>query len=380
MAALGIAAITALLAVATATTGSVAKLNDFYIEAWPAYHALIHGHIFQSIRLGPAYVGSLVLRAPFAVIPSLWGGGAREIYFASAMPCLIAAPLFGVWLAADQQRHTGTVNPIWPIVLCVLNPIVIVALFLGHPEEVLTAVLAVVGVVLAVRGRAAFAGFLIGLAIINISWALVAAPVALAVMTVGRRRGLLVMVATAAVVLVPVTVIRLEGTGNGPVSAQLGTGIGTIFTSPQLLWWFGRGSWLAAHARFGIVLAAVACAALWWARQQRAALPARLDEALLLLALVLLLRAALDPWDNTYYHVPFLFALLAYETHTRRWPVLTLLYSVLLVVVAPANGVAHLGGNLQAAAYAVLVVPAILWMAAKLFLTPAERSRLLSVA
>ena len=46
---------------------------------------------------------------------------------------------------------------------------------------------------------------------------------------------------------------------------------------------------------------------------------------MLLLVLLLLLRFMLDPWDTTYYPLPFLFALLTWEVMTREEPpVLTL--------------------------------------------------------
>ncbi len=42
------------------------------------------------VRQGPTYVGSLILRAPFAMVPVIWGGGKRAVYFASALPCMFA--------------------------------------------------------------------------------------------------------------------------------------------------------------------------------------------------------------------------------------------------------------------------------------------------
>ena len=48
------------------------------------------------LRLAPAYGGSLVERAPFALLPGLWGGGALAVYRTVAAPCLLAAALLGV--------------------------------------------------------------------------------------------------------------------------------------------------------------------------------------------------------------------------------------------------------------------------------------------
>ena len=74
---------------------------------------------------------------------------------------------------------------------------------------------------------------------------------------------------------------------------------------------------------------------------------------MLLLALVLLLRCALDPWNNLYYRLPFLLALMAYEVCSGRTPRLTLIYTVLLVVVPVA--VIRCPRRLAAAAYAAVV-------------------------
>ncbi len=82
---------------------------------------------------------------------------------------------------------------------------------------------------------------------------------------------------------------------------------------------------------------------------------------MLLLALLLALRCALDTWDTVYYPLPFIFALLAWETLQRkRPPVLSLAASVvvwLVFVVAPE----HLSADAQAAMF---LIPATLTLAA----------------
>jgi hypothetical protein len=89
----------------------------------------------------------------------------------------------------------------------------------------------------------------------------------------------------------------------------------------------------------------------------------------------LLVRAALDPWNNIYYHLPFLFALFSYEIRSRRAPVLTWLYSGLLMAVVPLYVLTHISHSLAAALYAVVVVPALAWLSAKLYLSPAFSPR-----
>jgi hypothetical protein len=344
------------------------KFNDFYREAWPAYSALGHGHVLEFLRLGPVYVGSLVLRAPFALIATALGGGRRAVYVASALPCMIAATTLCTWLAAQPRRRGGIgwASRIVPIVCCVINPLVLVALFGGHPEEVLGASLCVGAVILAVRGRTTWAAVLIGLAVINKSWAIVAVPVVIAALPEGRRRALLIAASTAGAVLVPIAIVAHQ---HGVSATVASTKTGPIFNPSQLLWWFGAHSWLADNARVLIVLAAVTLATLWYFKKgvdRESA--ARLPNALLLLALVFLLRAALDPWDNLYYHVPFLFTLVAYEASVGRPPALTVFFTVALNIVATINGVPHMAPDLRSALYAATVVPTVLWFAATLYL------------
>jgi hypothetical protein len=69
-----------------------------------------------------------------------------------------------------------------------------------------------------------------------------------------------------------------------------------------------------------IVLLAVPLTFLLWRRPGR-----RPDDALLLLALLFLLRCVLDNWNNEYYHLPFVLALLTWEVQrTRAVPILTI--------------------------------------------------------
>jgi hypothetical protein len=350
---------------ANAATG-LARLNDFYREAAPSYLALMHGHFVSFAKLTPAYGGSLVLRAPFAMVPALWGGSLRSVYFASALPCVFAAVAFCVWLAAQPRRHGAS----WParivaIVCCFGNPIVLIVLFGGHPEEVLGAVLCVAAVVLAANGRAEWAGILAGLAVANKPWALVAVPVVVAALPARRGRALLLAVGSAGAVLLPLAVAR----AHGLTAAANGADVGTIFNPPQLLWWFGHRSWIVREARPGIVLVSLLLTLLWCGARRRAAptRESRAHDALLLLALLLLLRAALDPWNNLWYHIPFLFALLAFEVRSGRTPLLMATCTIALLIVVPVRSV-PISTDLRAALYAVIVLPMITALAARLYL------------
>jgi hypothetical protein len=358
----------------------VTHLSDFYHEAWPSYRVLDHGHLLGFLQTAPAYVGSLVLRAPFALVAHAWGGHARAAYFATGLPCLAAAAAFCVWLSAQPRTHGGIgwASRLTPVLLLFFNPVVLGALILGHPEEILGAVLCVAGVLLAVKGRVEWSGVLIGLAVVNKPSALVAVPVALAVMPGGRRlRGLLVMAATAGALLIPITLVRLDGFSVSGAGAQLGTGSGGYFFAPQLLWWFGPHAWIVGHAHVGIVAASIVCAAVWYALRRRGdASPVAVTDALALLTLVLLLRSALDPWDNLYYLVPFVLSLMTWEVRSGRTPIRTFFYTVLIVIVVPVAFI-RMTDDTRAVLYALMVLPTMAWLAAMTYLSPAARQRVL---
>ncbi|MGO9754095.1 MAG: hypothetical protein ACLP8S_25530 [Solirubrobacteraceae bacterium] len=379
---LGFTIATVMVAYLSAAPWPIARLNDFYREARVPYQELAQGHLRESILAAPPYLGSLVLRAPLALIAAALGGHWRAMYLATALPCIAAAALFCAWLSNQPRRRGGVgwASRLSPLLLLFFNPIVLAAWLDGHPEEILGAVLCAAGVVLATRGEEDWAALLIALAVINKAWALVAVPVVLVAMPGSRRlRASAIIVGVAGIVLIPLTVVRAHGLSVGSAGAQLGAPVGSTDFPIQLLWWFGGNSWIVAQSRKLIVLAAFVLAGLWWAARRNAAgsngsMPAAAtSDALLMLALVLLLRAALDPWNNLYYHVPFLLALLAYEVWSGRMPRLSVVCSILLFVVTAPLVLPHMGNDARAAAYAAIVIPMIGWMAACLLAAPGER-------
>ncbi|HEY1451207.1 MAG TPA: hypothetical protein VGF47_09650, partial [Solirubrobacteraceae bacterium] len=121
--------------------------NDYDNEVRPAFDALLHGQLEQFLRLAPAYGGSLVERAPFALIPQLWGGGELAVYRFVAVPCLLASALLGVWLIARMRTESRSpMHRAVALAVCVANPITLDALEVGHPEELLGACLCVAAV------------------------------------------------------------------------------------------------------------------------------------------------------------------------------------------------------------------------------------------
>ena len=117
------------------------------------------------------------------------------------------------------------------------NPITLSALEFGHPEELLGACLCVAAVLLASRGRSVWAGALLGLAIANKEWALLAAgPVLLALPARRRLPCLASAGAVAAAVLGPLVVVGSSCIRRGDPRACRGAR-GVIF-QPWQVWWF----------------------------------------------------------------------------------------------------------------------------------------------
>ena len=110
----------------------------------------------QFLRLAPAYGGSLVERAPFALVPSLWGGGELAVYRIgrAALPARRGRAR-RVARRAHARRRAPHSRPRGRAGVCVANPLTLRALELGHPEELLGACLCVAAVLLAGGGRAA---------------------------------------------------------------------------------------------------------------------------------------------------------------------------------------------------------------------------------
>jgi len=335
------------------------KENDFYREAWPSYRLLLHGRFLAFLRDGPAYVGSSILRAPFALLAGVFGAGRRAVFIATAVPCLLAPGLLAAYLAATGTG-TGATGPaaarrgIRPADLVILAPSVSIAISGGHPEDILGGVLCIFAVLFAQRGWGRAAGLALGVALINKSWALVAVPLVFAVMPADRRlSSFLTMALAAGAVLIPVTVIRASSAESAATSLGGGAVGGSLV--PSLVWWFGSKSWIVREGHIVLVAVDWLVTGVWWWLRGRVRRPG-VDDALLMLALLLFLRAALDPWDNLYYFAPFMLAVAAYEDR-RGFPRLTWLFAIALVVIVPPAGLLNgLGDNGHAAVFAAFAL------------------------
>jgi hypothetical protein len=328
--------------------------GDYEREAGPSFQALAHGHLLEFLRLAPAYGGSLIERAPFALLPGLWGGGRAAVFHLVALPALLAGAALGVWLITRVRPGQGsTLVKAVTLGLCVASPVTFRALELGHPEELLGAVLCVAAVLTAERGRAPAAGILLGLAVANKEWALLAAGPALLALPSRRVLMLFAAGATAALVLAPLVLV---GGGGFAASAGAVAHTGSIFLPMQLFALLGQTgaggqitNALSPIAHPLIIALSLPLTGLLWhrrsGRSQGDGTTLRYPDALLLLALLLLARCMLDPWDNVYYPLPFLFALLAWETtRRRRAPIL----AVGATVAVWLNGWFELNGYPQA--------------------------------
>ncbi len=373
--------------------------NDYDYEVRPAYEALMQGHVLAFLRLAPAYGGSLIERAPFALTPGLWGGGSLAVYRMAALPCLLAAAALGVWLVA-RMRAQGRTQLARAVALgvCVANPVTLLALEVGHPEELLGACLCVAALLLAARSTRArdhslLAGALLGLAIANKEWALLAAgPVLLALPPARRLRCLASATLIAVAILAPLT---LATSGSFAANTRaVAAPAGSAIFQPWQVWWFLGHHGALVHGSFGvakpgyrigpawtsvaahplILLVGLSLAlALWLDGGRRAALGEQ--RALLALALALLARCVLDTWDTAYYTLPFVFALLAWEVGrpTRNPPLLAVAASALVWLCCSWLPL-HASPDVQAACFLAWSLPLAAWLAVQLFL-PARARR-----
>ncbi len=306
--------------------------NDYATEAAPSFTALLHGHIATFLQTAPSYGATFLLRAPFALPASLTGAGSLLIYRLAALPCLLAIAALGVWLARNLRRAGGSVLAATvALLLCAANPITYRVLAIGHPEELLGAALCVAAVLLAQRGRANWAALALGLAIANKQWALLAIGPVLVALPAQRWRTLIIAGVVAVAFVAPIMLSTV--TVQAGTSRLIVADTGALFHPWQAFWFFGpRGHWLPAmgnyiprgfrlpppwlggRAHLLIVWLGLPLTLLAVRRRTRPA------DALLLLALLMLLRCWLDPWDNVYYPLPFIVALLAWETTVAHRP------------------------------------------------------------
>jgi hypothetical protein len=375
--------------------GRVQTMGDYPHEFAPSMNALLAGHLdaFRHLMPEDGAGGSVLLRAPAALVGSLLVGGQQAIFRFGTLGCELAAGGLGLALASDMRRRgLPLLSRAVTVGLCVLAAGVLDAVFFGHPEETLGASLCIGAVLLSGASRPTLAGVMLGFAIIDKPWGVLAiAPVVLAspagvlsdplrLSRLGLGAGaVLVAWLALAFALDPVRLLHAMSTASGLV----------IEAHPVDVWWslahavhkvgvtpyYAPPRFLSQHAREIAVLLMIPLSLPLAFRRLPAALPriaagpragialqpamsdrAATDAALALLALLLLLRCMLDPSDHVYYHVPFVLALLAWESRVSRLPLRALSATGLLwLIFHTLSGVADL--SMQQAAYLLVTVP-----------------------
>jgi hypothetical protein len=366
--------------------------NDYDEEASAAMRALIAGDVHGFLAQVPVYGGSLVLRAPFAGAVAALGGGELAVYRAVSIPCLVAVALLGLMLVRRMDtRGRSTAARALALGLCVANPVTLRALELGHPEELLCAALAIGAVLAAVDRRTILAAVLLGLAVATKSWAVLAIGPVLLALPARRLLALGIAGALTLAVLAPIMLAVPSASHGGLVKTATSTGY--IFVPWQLFWFLGESNhiivggygipkpmgyrlapeWLAPLTH-PLIACLVVPLSLAWAHAHRAATRLGSEHVLLLLALLLLLRCVLDPWNTIYYELPFLLALLSWEALCRpeRLPLAALAASA-LVWFTFETAPKWLSPDMQSLLFVAWALPLAAWMARTAFAPTAAR-------
>ncbi len=100
------------------------------------------------------------------------------------------------------------------------------------------------------------------------------------------------------------------------------------------------------------------------------------NAPLLLLTLLLALRCVLDPWDISYYALPFLLALVTWESLSfDRVPVLALLATFAAWMIFKQTAALGLSADVQALVFAMVSIPSVIVLSMALY-TPVTLRRL----
>jgi hypothetical protein len=225
-------------------------------------------------------------------------------------------------------------------------------------------------------------------------------------LTSGVRRMLACLVSVATTAAIVVAPLVLVPGGHFATAARAVASTPSQIFLPWSVWWFlgyhgppvhdpfgtivagyrTAPAWLGPISHPAIVLVSLALSALfWWVRRHRSA-PAQATgdasghlrrlpgpsvwptDALLLLALVLLARCLLDTWDYVSYPLPFLLALITWESlRDPLHPPLLALVSTVLMWASFQWIPNHLSPDGQSAFFVVWTLPLAVLLAARLY-------------
>ena len=303
-------------------------------NAAPAIDALVHGHLGTLASHQPLMgLVTLVWRAPFAGTAMWLGAGHQLVYQAGVVACLMATLAAAWWLAGRAHSPAQYAAVAMAAALIAGGPITGAAAQIGHPEEILTVLLAAASVICAGQDRRRSAAILVGLAIGAKPWALLAAPCVLLALPGGRVRvaALAAVVAAPAVALLPF----LNPGAYGRASHYIGA---LDSVTPWDLWWPMASPGASSHhlpfslTRTGAtaIVFALAAAGIWaYARRLRSSQSGGRIDGLALFCALGLLRCLADPAPVAYYYAAVVIPLALWEAgFRRRFPFLALLVSL----------------------------------------------------
>jgi hypothetical protein len=327
--------------------------------------ALATGNLHTFFALQPTMgIVSLLLRAPFARLGTLFGNSDLTLYRLGVFACVAAAGGLGVWVAVGARKRLA-VPVLAATLLCLgwcINPITFRAIFWGHPEEILGAALLGSAAARATMGHPRQAGALLAAAFATKQWAALAFPAVLLMLPAWQRLAFGVTTLVVAAVLVvpmyagnPHRFTQAAGRISADASASTPTNVWWKSSVPATVGYTGGARVPTEFARRIshplIAAAVVALSLLWWRRRW---------DPFALLAIVMLVRCLLDPLNLSYLHAPFFVAVLAFDVLAlRRWPWTAAAAAILLQMtiwlsgsVAPATmQVLYLGWTLPFLAY-----------------------------
>jgi hypothetical protein len=345
--------------------------GDYTSEFAPAMRALLQARVSEFFDTLPVYGagGSILLRAPFAGLGALVAGGEHAAYRFGALECLLALDAVGLWLAL-KARARGVA---WPsaagvLALCAVAPALLGAVANGHPEEALGAALSVGALLATSQGSTRLGGLLLGLALVNKAWAVLAVGPVLLSAPPARRRELWPGAAVLGAWLVAAASINLSRLWQSLHGAS-----DAIVAHPQDLWWpLARPdgvyhvppALLASHARELAVLVALALAAALALATSRARRAPMERECLALLAIGFALRCVLEPSAHAYYQLPLVVALAAWEL--RAWGSVALSAALAILLAFDFGRLEEAGAGAPFALYLALLVPVCSILSAEL--------------
>ncbi|MFI5010304.1 MAG: glycosyltransferase 87 family protein [Solirubrobacterales bacterium] len=353
--------------------------GDYSKDYAPSMNALLDGHLgafFANLPTNGAG-GSVLLRAPFAGLGKILAGDQLAIFRFGTLACLLALGAVGLWLAREMRRRgTPPATCVGVIALYACTPALLEAVFYGHPEEPLGAALAIAAVLLAGADRPLLAGVLLGAAVINKPWGVLAIGPVLLCAPERWRRVLLPSGAILGVWLLSsalVAPVRLLLSVHGAETS--------IVAHPQDLWWplaHTVGLYtlppaiLSAHARQLAVVLALATAAALALRTRRSHTPVGVERCLALLAFGFALRCLLEPSPHDYYLLPFVVALAAWEVRARGSVAVSLTAAILLAL--DFRRLEEVTATVPFLVYLAVMFPVCALLLASMFGSSADRS------